>query len=67
MDNVEIILQSRTEICSQVPLLALNTEEEGGCGVTGFISSIPVTGKNILSLPSRCTTGAMEKAAASAP
>ena len=47
MDNVEIILQSRTEICSQVPLLALNTEEEGGCGVTGFISSIPVTGKNI--------------------
>jgi glutamate synthase domain-containing protein 1/glutamate synthase domain-containing protein 3 len=24
-----------------------NMEEEGGCGVTGFISSIPVTGKNI--------------------
>ena len=24
-----------------------NTEEEGGCGVTGFICSIPVTGKNI--------------------
>ena len=47
MDNVEIILRSRTEICSQVPPLALNTEEEGGCGVTGFISSIPVTGKNI--------------------
>jgi len=47
MDNVERILQSRTEICSQVPPLALNTEEEGGCGVTGFISSIPVTGKNI--------------------
>lgn len=47
MDNVEIILQSRTEICSQVPPSALNTEEEGGCGVTGFISSIPVTGKNI--------------------
>jgi len=47
MDNVERILQSRTEICSQVPPLDLNTEEEGGCGVTGFISSIPVTGKNI--------------------
>jgi glutamate synthase domain-containing protein 1/glutamate synthase domain-containing protein 3 len=47
MDNVEKITRSRAEICSQVPPLALNTEEEGGCGVTGFISSIPVTGKNI--------------------
>jgi glutamate synthase domain-containing protein 1/glutamate synthase domain-containing protein 3 len=32
---------------SQVPPLAPNPEEEGGCGVTGFICSIPVTGKNI--------------------
>ncbi|HAR94857.1 MAG TPA: glutamate synthase, partial [Deltaproteobacteria bacterium] len=32
---------------SRVPSLAPNTEEEGGCGVTGFICSIPVTGKNI--------------------
>lgn len=47
MDNVEKILKSRTEICSQVPPLIPNTEEEGGCGVTGFICSIPVTGKNI--------------------
>jgi glutamate synthase domain-containing protein 1/glutamate synthase domain-containing protein 3 len=47
MDNVEKIIGSRTEICSQVPPLAQNTEEEGGCGVTGFICSIPVTGKNI--------------------
>ncbi len=47
MDNAEKILYSRTEICSQVPTLAPNTEEEGGCGVTGFICSIPVTGKNI--------------------
>ena len=47
MDNAEKILSSRTELCSQVPVLAANTEEEGGCGVTGFISSIPVTGKNI--------------------
>jgi len=47
MDNAEKILISRTELCSQVPVLAPNTEEEGGCGVTGFISSIPVTGKNI--------------------
>jgi glutamate synthase domain-containing protein 1/glutamate synthase domain-containing protein 3 len=47
MDNVEKIIISRTEICSQVPPLTMNTEEEGGCGVTGFICSIPVTGKNI--------------------
>jgi glutamate synthase domain-containing protein 1/glutamate synthase domain-containing protein 3 len=47
MDNTEKILLSRTDICSEVPALLPNTEEEGGCGVTGFISSIPVTGKNI--------------------
>jgi glutamate synthase domain-containing protein 1/glutamate synthase domain-containing protein 3 len=47
MDNVEKIIKSRAVICSQVPPLSPNTEEEGGCGVTGFICSIPVTGKNI--------------------
>ena len=47
MDNAEKILRSRAEICNQVPALPPNTEEEGGCGVTGFICSIPVTGKNI--------------------
>ena len=47
MDNADKILLSRTELCREVPPLAPNTEEEGGCGVTGFISSIPVTGKNI--------------------
>ena len=49
MDNAEIILNSRTELCKQSSVLTLNTntEEEGGCGVTGFICSIPVTGKNI--------------------
>ena len=47
MDNAERILSSRTELCRQTPILAPNTEEEGGCGVTGFICSIPVTGKNI--------------------
>ena len=40
MDNVEKITISRTEICSQVPPLSLNTEEEGGCGVTGSV--VPV-------------------------
>jgi hypothetical protein len=45
MDNAEKILSSRSKLCSQTPDLAANTEEEGGCGVTGFICSIPVTGK----------------------
>jgi glutamate synthase domain-containing protein 1 len=47
MNSAEKIIASRALLCSQVPHLAENTEEEGGCGVTGFISSIPVTGKNI--------------------
>jgi len=47
MDKADKILASRSELLRQVPPLAPNTEEEGGCGVTGFISSIPVTGKNI--------------------
>src|SRR5512136_2556128 len=47
MDDAERILSSRTELHRQMPVLAANTEEEGGCGVTGFICSIPVTGKNI--------------------
>jgi glutamate synthase domain-containing protein 1/glutamate synthase domain-containing protein 3 len=34
-------------MCRAVPPLAPDAEAEGGCGVTGFISSIPVTGKNI--------------------
>src|SRR5512136_2809803 len=47
MDNAEKILLSRNELCQQPPILVPNIEEEGGCGVTGFICSIPVTGKNI--------------------
>ena len=47
MDNAEKILSSRSKLCSPMPDIAANTEEEGGCGVTGFICSIPVTGKNI--------------------
>ncbi|MBN1644038.1 MAG: hypothetical protein JW856_04400 [Dehalococcoidales bacterium] len=47
MDNTERILSSRTKLCKQTPPLLSNTEEEGGCGVTGFVCSIPVTGKNI--------------------
>ena len=48
MDNAEKILSSRSELCRQMPELAANTEEEGGCGVTGFICSIPVTGEKYL-------------------
>src|SRR5512136_399100 len=47
MDNAEKILSSRIEMCRDVANLDPNPEEEGGCGVTGFICSIPVTGKNI--------------------
>jgi len=47
MNSADKILASRIPLCSNVPQLNQNTEEEGGCGVTGFISSIPVTGKNI--------------------
>jgi glutamate synthase domain-containing protein 1/glutamate synthase domain-containing protein 3 len=46
-DNAEKILSSRQDLCLNMPALAANMEEEGGCGVTGFICSIPVTGKNI--------------------
>jgi glutamate synthase domain-containing protein 1/glutamate synthase domain-containing protein 3 len=47
IDNAEKILSSRIEMCRDVANLDPNPEEEGGCGVTGFICSIPVTGKNI--------------------
>jgi len=47
IDNAERILSSRAGLGRDLPSPASNTEEEGGCGVTGFICSIPVTGKNI--------------------
>ncbi|MDM8000543.1 MAG: glutamate synthase, partial [Dehalococcoidia bacterium] len=47
MDNAERILSSRAGLCRDLPVPAGNMEEEGGCGVTGFICSIPVSGKNI--------------------
>jgi glutamate synthase domain-containing protein 1/glutamate synthase domain-containing protein 3 len=47
MDNAARVLASRADLCREMPVLAPNPEEEGGCGVTGFICSIPVTGKNI--------------------
>src|SRR5512137_1801929 len=47
IDNIAKILASRTPLIRDLPVLPANPEEEGGCGVTGFICSIPVTGKNI--------------------
>ena len=47
MNNAEKILASRSELIRNLPELGSSTEEEGGCGVTGFICSIPVSGKNI--------------------
>ncbi len=47
MDNAERILSSRNEFYRSSLVPDSKTEEEGGCGVTGFICSIPVTGKNI--------------------
>ncbi len=47
MDNAEKILRHAPNCAARCRLLTPNTEEEGGCGVTGFICSIPVTGKNI--------------------
>jgi glutamate synthase domain-containing protein 1/glutamate synthase domain-containing protein 3 len=46
-NNAEKILASRNDLVRDLPVLEANQEEEGGCGVTGFICSIPVTGKNI--------------------
>jgi len=35
--------------------------EEGGCGVTGFACSIPVSGRHIFNPLCRCTTGKRER------
>ncbi|MFC2033069.1 glutamate synthase [Chloroflexota bacterium] len=44
---IERVLASRTELPhSDLPLR--KSAEEGGCGVTGFISSIPLSGRHII-------------------
>lgn len=47
MDQIAQILHSRSELYRSMTAASSNIEEEGGCGVTGLICSIPVTGKNI--------------------
>ncbi len=49
MNNAEKIIQSRKALVENIPYNGeYKCDEEGGCGVTGFIASIPVSGKNIL-------------------
>jgi glutamate synthase domain-containing protein 1/glutamate synthase domain-containing protein 3 len=43
----ERIISSRKKLVDNLPLPERKKEEEGGCGVTGFISSIPVAGRHI--------------------
>lgn len=47
MDQIAQILHSRSELYRSMTAVSSSIEEEGGCGVTGLICSIPVTGKNI--------------------
>src|SRR5512137_515339 len=47
MDDAARIIGSRAGLERLLPTGHGKSEEEGGCGVTGFISSVPVTGKNI--------------------
>lgn len=48
MNNPEKLLSARNQIILNLPQLGSGkSEHEGGCGVTGFISSITVSGKNI--------------------
>ena len=51
--NIERIIQSRSHLVRDIPPeYEGGVEAEGGCGVTGFASSIPVRGKHIFE-PSR--------------
>jgi glutamate synthase domain-containing protein 1/glutamate synthase domain-containing protein 3 len=44
--SIQNILKSRARL-AQSPIPSKKSAEEGGCGVTGFISSIPVRGRHI--------------------
>jgi len=44
---IERITESRRKLIEGMPFLERKKEEEGGCGVTGFICSIPVAGRHI--------------------
>src|SRR5512147_506447 len=46
-NRVEAIFRSRPALRPAGPWLPRSTEAEGGCGVTGFACTIPVSGRNI--------------------
>jgi len=45
---IERILASRAGLPAATPAENKKTAEEGGCGVTGFIASVPVSGRHIM-------------------
>lgn len=45
--NIEKIIQSRASLIDDLSIPQPSTEEEGGCGVTGFACNVPVRGKHI--------------------
>ncbi|MDO8957637.1 MAG: glutamate synthase [Deltaproteobacteria bacterium] len=52
-ENIQKVIASRGEMIKEIPERPRwKAEEEGGCGVTGFASSIPVNGHHIIE-PSR--------------
>ena len=52
-ENIQKVIASRGEMIKKIPERPRwKAEEEGGCGVTGFASSIPVSGCHIIE-PSR--------------
>jgi len=52
-ENIQKVIASRGEMIKEIPERPRwKAEEEGGCGVTGFASSIPVNGRHIIE-PSR--------------
>ena len=46
-DFIEHILASKKNLVADVPYQVPDPVEEGGCGVVGFTTSIPVGGKHI--------------------
>ncbi len=52
-ENIRKVIASRGELIREIPERPRwKAEEEGGCGVTGFATSVPVSGRHIIE-PSR--------------
>ena len=64
IDLPQRILQSRKELVQNLPsrYISQSNEAEGGCGVLGVISSVPIQGKYLVqSTVDKCTTEEMAK------